>query len=183
MKKLLAMALILSLFFALPALAELGSADVSFEGTNYHLTLDSIEIDNLLNIADNSIGTAGAQAKGILEFAYGYHFYNCIDPEEQGMKSRKYLNTAATENIFGIEITAKPNPANAWVAFNYTLPANNPQGVIKISNLSGKEIASIPVSGKQGQQIWDIRSVKPGVYFYTLNTAGLSRHGKIVISK
>ncbi|NLN96621.1 MAG: S8 family serine peptidase [Bacteroidales bacterium] len=145
--------------------------------------LDSIEIDNLLNIADNSIGTAGAQAKGILEFAYGYHFYNCIDPEEQGMKSRKYLNTAATENIFGIEITAKPNPANAWVAFNYTLPANNPQGVIKISNLSGKEIASIPVSGKQGQQIWDIRSVKPGVYFYTLNTAGLSRHGKIVISK
>ncbi|MGI6726688.1 MAG: hypothetical protein ACOX62_11005 [Christensenellales bacterium] len=46
MKKLLAMALILSLFFALPALAELGSADVSFEGTNYHLTLDSIEIDN-----------------------------------------------------------------------------------------------------------------------------------------
>lgn len=145
--------------------------------------LDSIEINNLLNIADNSIGTAGAQAKGILEFAYGYHFYNCIDPEEQGMKSRKYLNTAATENIFGIEITAKPNPANAWVAFNYTLPANDPQGVIKISNLSGKEIASIPVSGKQGQKIWDTRSVKPGVYFYTLNTAGLSRHGKIVISK
>jgi len=145
--------------------------------------LDSIEIDNLLNIADNSIGTAGAQAKGILEFAYGYNFYNCIDPEEQGMKSRKYLNTAATENIFGIEITAKPNPANAWVAFDYTLPANDPQGVIKISNLSGNEIASIPVSGKQGQQIWDTRSVKPGVYFYTLNTAGLSRHGKIVISK
>lgn len=145
--------------------------------------LDSIEIDNLLNIAGNSTGTAGAQAKGILEFAYGYHFYNCIDPEEQGMKSRKYLNTAATENIFGIEITAKPNPANAWVAFDYTLPANNPQGVIKISNLSGKEITSIPVSGKQGQKIWDTRSVKPGVYFYTLNTAGLSRHGKIVISK
>ena len=44
MKKLFAIFLTLSLFVALPALADLGSADVSFEGTNYHLTLDSVEI-------------------------------------------------------------------------------------------------------------------------------------------
>lgn len=145
--------------------------------------LDSTEVANLVFIAGNSTGTAGAQAKGILEFAYGYHFYNCIDPEESGMKSGKYLNPVSPEKIYGIEITARPNPAKAWVAFNYTLPLNDPQGVIKISDLSGKEIASIPISGKQGQQIWDTRADKPGVYFYTLNTAGFSKHGKIVISQ
>jgi hypothetical protein len=36
---------------------------------------------------------------------------------------------------------------------------------------------------KLGQQIWDTRAVKPGVYFYTLNAGGFSKHGKIVISK
>lgn len=46
MKKLFAILLALILFAALPALAELGSADVSFKGTSYHLTLDSVEIVN-----------------------------------------------------------------------------------------------------------------------------------------
>ncbi len=46
MKKLFAILLALSLFFALPALAELGSADVSFQGKSYHVTLDGMEIRN-----------------------------------------------------------------------------------------------------------------------------------------
>ena len=36
---------------------------------------------------------------------------------------------------------------------------------------------------KQGQQVWDTRAVKPGVYFYTLSADGFFKHGKIVISK
>lgn len=145
--------------------------------------LDSLEVANLLYIAENSNGTAGIQAKGILEYAYGYHFYNCIESDESGLKSGKPFNPASLKKLSGIEITVVPNPARDWAAFNYTLPENATRGVIVINDVSGKEIASMPVSGKQGQRIWDTRTVKPGVYFFTLNAAGFSKHGKMVISK
>lgn len=145
--------------------------------------LDSLEVANLLYITENSYGTAGAQARGILEYAYGYHFCNCIETGESGLKSGKPFNPASLEKLAGIEITVVPNPAKDWAAFNYTLPENATSGVIVISDASGREVASMPVSGKQGQQIWDTRTVKSGVYFYTLSAGGFSRHGKIVISK
>jgi len=145
--------------------------------------LDSLEVANLIFIAENSQGTAGLQAKGILEYAYSHHYCNCIEADESGLKSGKPFNPASLEKLSGIEITVVPNPAKEWAAFNYTLPENATNGMIIISDASGREVASMPVSGKQGQQIWDTRSVKPGVYFYTLNAGGFSKHGKIVISK
>jgi hypothetical protein len=145
--------------------------------------LDSLEVANLVNIAENSNGTASRQAKGILEYAYGYHFCNCIEADETGLKSGNPFNPASLEKLSGIEITVVPNPAKDWAAFNYTLPENATSGVIVINDASGREVASMPVSGKQGQQIWDTRAVKPGVYFYTLSAGGFSKLGKIVISK
>jgi hypothetical protein len=145
--------------------------------------LDSLEVTNLVNIAENSHGTAGLQAKGILEYAYGYHFCNCIEADESGLKSGKPFNPASLEKLSGIEITVVPNPAKDWAAFNYTLPANATSGVIVINDASGREVASMPVSGKQGQKIWDTREIKSGVYFYTLHVSGFNKSGKIVVSK
>ncbi len=80
------------------------------------------------------------------------------------------------------EITVVPNPAKDWGAFNYTLPENATSGVIVISDASGREVASMPVSGKQGQQVWDIRDVKKGVYLYTLKAGAMSKNGKLIIN-
>ena len=128
-------------------------------------------------------GTAGTEAKGILEYAYGYIYCNCIDTDESGLKSGKPFNPTSLEKLSGIEITVRPNPAKEWAVFDYTLPNDVSQGVIRISDVAGKEITSIPISGRQGQQIWDTRMLKPGVYYYTLSAAGFSRHGKIAINK
>jgi hypothetical protein len=57
------------------------------------------------------------------------------------------------------------------------------EGVIKISDVSGKLITAIPINGKQGQKIWDTREIKSGVYFYTLHVSGFKKSGKIVVSK
>jgi len=145
--------------------------------------LDSTEIDNLVFVADNSSGTASAQAKGILEFAYGYHFCNCLGVDTFGYKSSSLFKPGAFEKLYGVEITVEPNPAKDWTAFNYSLPDHDSDGVIKISDYTGKLMATLPINGKQGQKIWDTRNIKSGVYFYTLNVSGFNKSGKIVVSK
>ncbi|NOX47098.1 MAG: T9SS type A sorting domain-containing protein [Chlorobi bacterium] len=145
--------------------------------------LDSTEVNNLVFIADNSNGTAGAQAKGILEFAYGFHYCDCINADTLGYKSSGSFNPIAFEKMFGVEVSVEPNPAREWAAFNYTLPDSKTEGVIKISDVSGKLVTTLNISGKQGQKVWDTRKIKSGVYFYTLNVSGFNKSGKIVISK
>jgi hypothetical protein len=83
----------------------------------------------------------------------------------------------------GLFIQAVPNPASQWVAFNYTLPANAYQGEIKIVDAKGAVIDSFTVTGAQGQQVWDTRSIKPGVYFYTLSVGEFAKTGKLLINK
>jgi len=128
--------------------------------------------------------TAGAQAKGILEFAYGYHYCNCLDvSDNSGYKSSGNINYDAFNKVFGPDVEVKPNPAKEWTSFNYTLPGNETEGVIKISDVTGKVIEIFTVEGQQGQKIWDTRRIRPGVYFYTFTANGISKSGKVVISK
>ena len=135
-------------------------------------------------IADNSIGNAGTQAKGILEFAYGYHYCNCLDvSDNSGYKSSGAFNPNSFEKMFGPDIEVKPNPANEWTSFNFTLPDVETEGIIKISDVTGKIIETFVVTGTQGQKIWDTRKIKPGVYLYTFTVNGISKSGKIVVSK
>ena len=42
-------------------------------------------------------------------------------------------------------------------------------------------IETLTVTTKQGQQLWDIRDVKKGVYLYTLKTGAISKNGKLII--
>ena len=128
--------------------------------------------------------SAGAQAKGILEFAYNYHYCNCLDvSDNSGYKSIGNINYDAFNRVFGAIVEVKPNPAKEWTSFNYTLPDNETEGVIKISDVTGKVIEIFTVDGQQGQKIWDTRRIKSGVYFYTFTVNGISKSGKIVISK
>ncbi len=46
-----------------------------------------------------------------------------------------------------------------------------------------KTITNFTLNAQQGQKVWDTRSIKPGVYFYTLNVLEFTKSGKIVISK
>ena len=145
--------------------------------------LNSNEVDNLVFIANNSNGTAGTQAKGILEFAHGYHYCDCIDADTMGYKSSSNINYDAFNQAFGSEIEVYPNPANEWTAFNFALPDNETEGVIKISDVSGKVIKTFVVTGFQGQKVWDTRKIQAGVYFFTFTVNRFSKSGKIVISK
>jgi len=146
--------------------------------------LYSNEVSNLEAIAENSTGTAGAQAKGILEFVYGYHYCDCLNVSDSaGFKSSGIINPKDFAKAYGLEITTEPNPASEWVAFNYTLPYDKSEGTIWVVDTKGSFVTSFKVTGMQGQKVWDTRKLNSGVYFYTLSVGEFTQSGKIVISK
>ncbi|PKP48384.1 MAG: hypothetical protein CVT92_16170 [Bacteroidetes bacterium HGW-Bacteroidetes-1] len=148
------------------------------------LQLDSTEKASIVFIANNSTGVAGAQAKSILEGVYDEYFDDCPDADgTTGYKSNSIINPDALGKAYGLNISVKPNPAKQWAAFDYTLPGDETEAIITISNSIGNIVEMIQISGSQGQNLWDTRTVKPGVYIYTIKAAGFSQSGKIVISK
>lgn len=156
-------------------------SNLHIQGRNMH-QLDSSEISLLQNIADNSIGYAGAQAKGILSSCYGIYFSECQNCDEGSSAYKSHgASMDALAEAYGLSISVKPNPAKAWAAFDYTLPSGSTSAIISIKEITGKTITEIPVSGKQGQEIWDTRNIPPGVYIYTINANGMLQSGKIII--
>ena len=156
--------------------------DLLQQGRSYdELTGD--EVAQLENLAQNSHGTAGAQARAILEQGYGHHFCDCLNiTDNQGFKSTA-INPALLNQALGVRLTVDPNPAREWAAFDYTLPENTGEAVIKITDATGQVVKVVEVTGTQGQYVWDTRKVKPGVYFYTLLVNGTGTTSKLVITK
>ncbi|MCK9271339.1 MAG: T9SS type A sorting domain-containing protein [Bacteroidales bacterium] len=87
------------------------------------------------------------------------------------------------KDIEASNCTADPNPASDWVSFNYTLPDSEVEGFIKISDVNGKVIKTLTLSGMHGQKVWDTRKTDAGIYFYTFKVNGISKSGKVIISK
>ncbi len=145
--------------------------------------LDSTEVNSLVGIAENSKGTAAAMAIGLLESNYGYHFCDCISAESNnGFKSGSVYNTRTLQQIIGGSIEVNPNPAGDWTNFIYTLPDMDSKGEIIISDVTGNLVQRFTINATQGNQIWDTRKIKPGVYFYTFTVDGFSKNGKIIVS-
>ncbi len=135
-------------------------------------------------LAENGMTQASSQAKAILEYAYGEHYFECPDvPESVVLKSTQPISADKLAEAMGLQLKAEPNPATDWAVFNYTLADSNAEGVIKIMDSKGSFITSLSISGMQGQKVWDTRKLTAGVYFYTLNVSGFNKTGKIIISK
>jgi hypothetical protein len=143
--------------------------------------LDSLEVDMLVDFAENASGKAAMMAKGILEYAYGYHYCNCLPVDDPAAwKSTFMMPGSDVDN--GLSIQAVPNPASTWVAFNFTLPVHVNEAVLQITDVHGKSLTSFVITAKQGQQVWDIRDMKKGVYLYTLKAGTMSKNGKLIIN-
>jgi hypothetical protein len=144
--------------------------------------LDSTDVSALEVFADNKGNTAGSLARNLLSYAYNYNFCDCLQINDTAVNKSSYSFNEPLNEAFGPEISSEPNPASTWTAFNYRLSSDESHGLIKISDVSGKEIKLFNIRGKQGQQIWDTRFVKSGVYFYTLSANGFSKTGKIIVN-
>ena len=147
----------------------------------YQLTED--EINDLEVIAENSRGQAAAQAQGILESAYGQHFYSCTDLEGNPADKSQGINMEDAAQLKQVSVSVHPNPAQDWTTFEYQLSSEESNGVITLVNAEGKTVQTLQLQGKQGQKLVDTRKLKAGAYFYTFKTEGVVQAGKLIITK
>jgi len=152
------------------------------QGRNIFMLSDT-EKSILEEIADNSNGQAGTQARNILEFVYGNHYCDCPQiPDSVTYKNYKPSFYQQTKALYKAELDVFPNPAKTWTAFEYHLPYNNGDVYILIYNAQGQIVHTLHLSGLEGQDVWDVRDVKPGVYHYVLKSAGGTKSGNLIIS-
>ncbi|MEA5112198.1 hypothetical protein SDC9_22594 [bioreactor metagenome] len=145
--------------------------------------LTQSEQDQLRIIAEADNAVSAPMAKAILESFYGAEFSRCKPID--GTSS--YKSQPATPNqlavAYGLSITVKPNPAKEWAAFDYTLPEGVETASLEIVDANGKHVETIALKGNRGQQLIDTRTWIAGQYIYTLNVAGFTQSGKLVVVK
>jgi hypothetical protein len=145
--------------------------------------LTASEKDMLYNYANNSPGTAGTLAQGILTAYYNEAYIDCFELSEQASYKRGGINPATLAKIYGMEISVKPNPATTWAAFDYLLPEGETSATLFISEPTGKVIETFTLTGNRGQKLWDTRALKPGTYVYQMTNGAKCLIGKIVVIK
>ncbi|HEY9115891.1 MAG TPA: S8 family serine peptidase [Bacteroidales bacterium] len=146
--------------------------------------LNTGEISQLVNIADSSQGSAGAQARGILEFAYPelYSYIDCLQMPDTTLKNRLISGSEKTENVF-ISITARPNPATYQLTFEYYCPKESKLGTIYIWNANSQLIKTINFKTNEGIEIVNVENWPAGVYFYSFTNELTVRSGKFVVNR
>ena len=151
--------------------------------TLFNLTTD--EINSLIAIADSSKGTAGAQARGILLFAYDtIYSYTppCPQLPDSTLKSAELKGDAGLDdNNGGLTVSAKPNPANNTVTFSYTLPAGVDKAVLKLFNANGSPVDKRILNNASGELQYNCSHLKPGIYYYNVPSGNETVSHKLVI--
>ncbi|GIV32183.1 MAG: hypothetical protein KatS3mg030_485 [Saprospiraceae bacterium] len=141
--------------------------------------LDSMQLAYLIGLAEHSLGPAGTSARGVLNVLYGTNYL--VDPELPGggtaylaMPPAGYGLSAMPESI-----KAYPNPSEQNITFQWSLPNEQDRAVIYITDLQGRTIEEIVVSGRGGRTEWETDGVEGGIYLYRLKFP----NGRIEVSK
>jgi hypothetical protein len=114
--------------------------------------LESQDIATLEWMADSSASSAKSIARNILEFAHGYEYCDYLYVSDPSIQKNIDGGLAGFMNSTGISITCSPNPASEWTEFTYNLPMVADKGEIVITDITGKFVQRIAVTGNQGQK-------------------------------
>ena len=144
--------------------------------------LDATEKATLLDLIGQSNGLAGTQAHNIMAFIGEYAYCDCPAPLDKALKMKQLSNTNI-QTLLNPSVEVRPNPANNWVSFAYTLEGEQPQAVLELRDATGKTVHQVQLNQPKGEYVWDTRELQSGTYYYCLKTAKTNKTGKVVIVK
>jgi len=146
--------------------AELKTLQINLANNGRNLSmLNNTEKEQLIAIADFGHGIASTQAKGILEFWKGIPYCNCIRYNDELKHATVKPGTQPLLPVDAI-ISANPNPATTWIAFDYKLPDTYASLNLSIFDNSGRLIDNVLLTGNQGQRVLNTSSYASGTYVY-----------------
>ncbi|MDX9751984.1 MAG: hypothetical protein RBT71_12965, partial [Flavobacteriales bacterium] len=146
------------------------------------LQLDSAEVQQLVALAGGAYDRPAAFITNLLCFGYGI----CRPPSTGGddgtPKSLPRTELPAVGNLVQALLAIHPNPADAWVAFDYDLLVPPDDALLVIRDITGREVYRKVLQEARQQVVWDTRMMAPGTYTASLiNGKQLLRSEKIVI--
>ena len=166
--------------FADMKIAEGSSYDWSYPNWPSHLDhiLISNELFELFNNSESVIKTIRVDdflRGGISE-------YDDLISDHRPVALKMNFNYFAVNKLSNnnLEINISPNPITNRTTISFEKSTDD--RIIKIYNICGKEIESIPISKNQEQIIWKAKSISKGIYFVKLiNSNGSSAVSKISV--
>ncbi len=135
--------------------------------------LNEGELNALRALAADAYDRPAEWAQNILCFGYG----ECRPApsggdDKGGLKAMRKPVGASQANTPALSIF--PNPATVFATFAYTLPRTPGAAWLAVRDITGRELARIPVAQAEGQAVWDTRTVAPGTYTVELLNDGAS---------
>ncbi|GAB1417851.1 hypothetical protein MASR2M12_06160 [Bacteroidales bacterium] len=144
--------------------------------------LEPSEKSLLFNLIDESQGLAGTQARNLMAFIGEYEYCDCPAPLDEELKT-KPVSGKSIQTLSSLSVKVRPNPANNWVSFAYTLEGGQAQAALELRDAAGKMVHQVQLIQPKGEYVWDTRTLQAGSYYYILKTANATKTGKVVISK
>lgn len=149
---------------------------VELEQKNTLGDMDSTDIVNLHNWAQNASGRTQTQSRNILCFFYDScyieQFSVEVEPRSKIIKS-EFLN-----NNEKVNIKCYPNPSGNWVAIE-AIDSEWKNADLSITDISGRVIQRSVL--KNRMYIWDVRDVPEGIYLIRVNKNGNIENVKVSV--
>lgn len=132
--------------------------------------LDESKLQVLRTTAEGPVNQASIWARNILCFGY----QECYAPVTGGAMSIKSLTYVVDENasIAPHLLKVYPSPAESWVTFEHAIGGVLDNAYMLVRDITGREIANLPIAISPGQLVWDTRRQMPGTYFIELYNGG-----------
>ena len=145
--------------------------------------LTTSEINSLIAIADSSKGTAGAQARAILRFAYPsqYSYIDCIGYPGSSIKSAELNSGSENVQHANLTVTVQPNPAYSTATFSYVLPDGIETAIFSLYSATGKQLKTALLTGNNSTYQYNCSQLQQGIYYYKVTAGNNHVSGKLVI--
>lgn len=130
----------------------------------------------------DTITLYGKDSTGHIDTVIEYVVVPNCDMQHRAHKKSEDTNSSSSIMSSEIVISLQPNPFTDYTYLNFTLPQNENNTTLRITDMFGRVITAITGSYKQGANSVKINgvSLSPGCYFYELKTSQGRYCGKMV---
>lgn len=148
-------------------------------GKNWDELAES-EITQLVTIAEEEIGLAQVQARGILNFFYGYDYTFFETAEDPATPRSQAQHPSAYDALLSKNINIAPNPSNDYVIVSINQERSlSTDGIWTIYGVDGNRALSGKIEG--GKQFISLKSLSPGIYIFNIVLSNGALHNERLI--